>query len=58
LADPLGVEAMVWTVDCGEFMVVATPQPAAAQMTLVWTVAEADRCTAHEAQSRMLTLAL
>jgi len=49
---------MVWTVDCGEFMVVATPQPAAAQMTLVWTVAEADRCTAHEAQSRMLTLAL
>ena len=46
LAGTLGVEAMTWTVDCGEFMVVATPQPAAPQMTLVWTVAEADRCIA------------
>ena len=46
LAGTLSVEAMTWTVDCGEFMVVATPQPAAPQMTLVWTVAEADRCAA------------
>ncbi len=48
LAESLSVEAMTWTVDCGEFMVVATPQPAAPQMTLVWTVAEADRCATHK----------
>ena len=37
------MESMTWTLDCGEFMVIATPQPAAPQPTFAWAIIEADR---------------
>ena len=43
LAGTLGIKTMTWTLDCGEFMVVATPQPAAPQPTFAWAIIEADR---------------